>query len=202
MSALPEPYLTGLTEEEYLAIEREATYRSEYIDGDMYAMAGASEVHATIISNVVAGLHAQFKGRLCRVYGTDMRVRVADSGLYTYPDVLALCGGPRLLDDRGDTLLNPQLIVEVLSPGTAFYDRTEKFRRYRQISSFTDYVLIWQHKLRVEHWQPAPEGGEWSGKDYFLPEEILRFPGLDAALSLADIYDKVSFSSLLLTPQR
>lgn len=200
MSALPEPYLS---EEEYLAIEREASYRSEYIDGEMYAMAGAGEGHATIISNFVAHLAWQFRGRPCKVYSTDLRVRVSNSGLYTYPDVVALCGPPQLLDDRGDTLLNPQLIVEVLSPGTAFYDRTEKFRRYRQIASFTDYVLVWQHKMRVEHRQPHDGGSlDWRGQDLFLPEERLYFPGLNAGLSLAEIYDKVTFSGNPLPPSR
>ena len=200
MSALPEPYLT---EEEYLAIERAAPYRSEYIDGEMYAMAGAGETHGTIITNIVVNLGLQFRGRPCKVYSSDLRVRVSDTGLYTYPDVVALCGQPQLLDDRGDTLLNPRLIVEVLSPGTAFYDRTEKFRRYRHIASFTDYVLVWQHKMRVEHWRPDPTTApDWRGEDYYLPVERLRFPSLDATLSLAEIYDKVTFSNQPLPPSR
>lgn len=198
MGALPEPFLT---EEEYLAIERAASYRSEYIDGEMYAMAGAGETHGTIVTNIVYQLTRQFQGRPCKACSSDLRVRVSDTGLYTYPDVVALCGSSQLLDDRGDTLLNPQLIVEVLSPGTAFYDRTEKFRRYRQISSFTDYVLVWQHKMRVEHWQPDPTrpGADWQSNDYYLPDERLHFSGLAANLTLAEIY-KVSFTDLLLRP--
>ena len=200
MSALPRLLLT---EEEYLAIERAASFRSEYIDGEMYAMAGAGETHGTILTNIIVQLGLQFRGRPCKAYCSDLRVRVSDTGLYTYPDVVALCGEPRLLDDRGDTLLNPQLIVEVLSPGTAFYDRTEKFRRYRFIPSFTDYVLVWQHRMRVEHWRPDPANPpEWQGCDYYVPGERLRFPGLDATLSLAEIYDKVTFSDLPLPPSR
>ena len=200
MSALPNPILT---EQEYLDIERAASYRSEYIDGEMYAMAGAGETHGTIITNIVSHLTWQFRGRPCKTYSSDLRVCVSDTGLYTYPDVVALCGPPQVLDDRGDTLLNPQLIVEVLSPGTAFYDRTEKFRRYRRIPSFIDYVLVWQHKMRVEHWRPDPANPEqWRGENYYLPVERLRFPGLDASLGLAEIYDKVTFSPNPLPPSR
>ena len=193
MSALPKHHLT---EKEYLAIERAADYRSEYIDGEMYAMAGAGEQHATIISNIVSTLHALFRGRPCKVYSTDLRVRVAASGLYTYPDVIALRGKAELFGDPGDPLLNPQLIVEVLSPGTAYYDRTEKFRRYRQIPSFYDYVLVAQNQHYVEHRvRQTDPSADWEIRPCHFLGDRLYFPALEATLCLKDIYDKVEFTA-------
>ena len=200
MSALPRH---RLTEEEYLAIEDEAEFRSEYIDGEMYAMAGAGEEHGTIAGNVHGLLWQQFRGRPCKVYMSDLRVRVADTGLYTYPDVLALCGQPEILRSKGDTLLNPQFIAEVLSPGTAYYDRVEKFRRYQQIASFTDYLLISQDRMFVEHRRrqiDSPDG--WAVYGYDQPTDRIHLPALEASLMLADIYDKVEFLSGPLQPSR
>src|SRR5437868_484917 len=113
MASQPKPYLTP---EEYLALERAAPYKSEYLDGDIFAMAGASEEHNTITANLVRHLGNQFDGRPCRVYASDMRVKVSATGLYTYPDVVAVCGPRELEDNHGDTLLNPTVIFEVLSP--------------------------------------------------------------------------------------
>ncbi len=200
MSALLKPFFT---EEEYLAIERASDHRSEYIDGEMYAMAGAGEQHATIIANIVSALHGQFRDRPCKVYSTDLRVRVAESGLYTYPDVIALCGKTQLLGDPGDTLLNPQLIVEVLSPGTAFYDRVEKFHRYCQIPSFCDYVLVSQNQHRVEHRvRQSDRSDDWEVRPYGFLGDRLFFPSLEATLTLKDIYDKVQFTAEPLPPWR
>ena len=200
MSALPKH---RLTEEEYLVIERAADYRSEYIDGEMYAMAGAGEQHVAIVSNIVAALHTQFRGRDCRTYSSDLRVRVAESGLYAYPDVIAICGKPALLSDHGDTLLNPQLIIEVLSPGTAYYDRVEKFRRYRQIPSFCDYVLVSQNQVFVEHRvRQQDPSADWEVRPYSTLGDRLCFPALEATLSLRDIYDKIRFTAELLPPWR
>ena len=200
MSALPKH---RLSEEEYLAIENVAEFKSEYIDGEMYAMAGAGEEHGTIIANVVTKLNNQFWDRPCKVYSTEMRVRVAETGLYTYPDVIALCGKPDVIRDKGHTLLNPQLIVEVLSPGTAYFDRTEKFRRYQHIPSFNEYVLISQDAFHVEHRQRQPgASGVWETFRYFQLGDRLYFPSLEATLELSDIYHKVDFSPGPLQPDR
>lgn len=198
MSALLKP---RLTEDEYLAIEHEAEFRSEYIDGEMYAMAGAGEEHNLITGNIHGVLWQQFKGRPCKVYMSDMRVRAADSGLYTYPDVVALCGSSEILRAKGDTLLNPQLIVEVSSPSTAFYDRVEKFRRYQQIASFTDYLLVSQDEMFVEHRRrqaDVPQG--WVSHQYDQPADRIELAGLGARLTLAEIYDEVSFPAGPLKP--
>src|SRR5437667_1934288 len=119
--------------EQYLALEREAEYKSEYINGQIYAMAGASREHIAIATNLIGELHAQLKGRPCRVYNSDMRVRVKPTGMYTYPDVAALCGEPRFDDEQVDTLTNPSVIIEVLSPSTEAYDRRGKFSHYRKL---------------------------------------------------------------------
>src|SRR5215510_15498100 len=120
MSIQRQPHLTP---EEYLALERKAGYKSEYFAGEIFAMSGASEQHNLIVANVVATLHTQFRNRPCKVYASDMRVKVSPTSLYTYPDVVALCSEPRFDDDQKDTLLNPTVIIEVLSPSTEAYDR-------------------------------------------------------------------------------
>ncbi len=199
MTALPKRHLS---EEAYLAIERSAESKTEYWDGEMYSMAGAGATHGRIVWNVGATLHAQFKGRPRTGYTSDMRVRVADSGLYTYPDVIALCGDAEYLDERCDTLLNPQLVVEVLSPTTAAYDRGEKLRRYRQLASLTDYVLISQDRLLVEHWhREVAMPHVWTPLEYSRLSDRVQLAALNAELTLSDIYDKVELR-LLKMPSR
>src|SRR6267154_1825903 len=121
------------TPEEYLSLERKAQYKSEYCQGEIFAMSGASLVHNDIVVNIVTDLNIQFENTDCRVRVNDMRVKTADGSLYTYPDVVAVCGPSKLEDTFFDTLLNPSLIIEVLSPSTEVYDRTKKFAFYRKI---------------------------------------------------------------------
>src|SRR5437870_1310644 len=130
--------------EEYLALEREAEYKSEYVDGFIIAMSGTSRRHSLIAGNVFAAIHAAIRGRPCEVHTSDLRVKVTATGLYTYPDVVALCGEPRFEDEVLDTLLNPDVIVEVLSESTEAYDRGKKAARYRRLESLQEYVLIAQ----------------------------------------------------------
>jgi Uma2 family endonuclease len=200
MTALSKP---RLSEEEYLRVERAAEYKSEFWDGEMYAMAGTSRNHALISWNLGASLHAQFKGRPCFAFQNDMRVRVAESGLYTYPDVVAVCGEGRYLDDEQDTLLNPQLIVDILSPSTAAYDHGEKFRRYRQLASLTDYLLVAQSRPLVEHWSrdiAVPHA--WAISESSQMTDRIHLASLDAELVLADIYAKVEFTTDNPSPAR
>ncbi len=132
---MPSQLKARLTPEEYLAIERKATYKSEYVNGEMFAMSGASPHHVLIVTNVVAELRQQLKQRPCTVYSTDLRVKVRPTGLYTYPDVIVVCGQPQFDDEQQDTLLNPTVIVEVLSESTKDYDRGGKFEHYRGLMS-------------------------------------------------------------------
>ena len=191
MSALPKQ---RLSEAEYLEIERAAKFRSEFINGEMYAMAGGSMQHTFIIDNLAGALNRNFGARACRAATSNIRVRVADSGLYTYPDVLAYCGKPQLLDGHSDTLLNPQLIVEVLSPSTESYDRGAKFAYYRQLDSLTDYVLVSQDKMLVEHWIRQTRD-HWNVQYFAEPADCIRFESVNAEIVLSQIYKDVDFAA-------
>lgn len=190
MSLQPKAYITP---EEYLAIERQAEYKSEYFHGEMFAMAGASERHVLIVTNVVAELRGQLKGRPCNVYSTDLRVRISPTGLYTYPDIVVVCGQAQFADDQKDTLLNPTLIVEVLSESTKDYDRGEKFEQYRSLASFSEYVLIAQDRYHVEHFFRQPDN-RWLLAETNRPEDSLQLSSISCALALTEIYDKVEMA--------
>jgi Uma2 family endonuclease len=183
-----------ITPQEYLDRERSAEFKSEYCEGVVYAMSGASLAHNIISVNVTGGLWFQFKGRPCQVFTNDMKVRVENRGIYTYPDALALCGEARFDDRHKDVLLNPTLIFEVLSPSTEAYDRGKKFSHYQHIVTLTDYVLIAQDTIRVERYQRQADGS-WRYTCHEGSEEILHFAALESALRLTDIYDKVDFPS-------
>lgn len=184
------PARSYYTPEEYLAIEREAEYKSEYINGEMYAMSGASRKHNLVAGNVFGELRSQLRGKPCEAYIGDMRVKVSPTGMYTYPDVVAVCGEPRFEDTGLDTLLNPTVIIEVLSESTEAHDRGLKFAHYRRLESLADYVLVAQDKMRVEHY--TRQGDGWFLHDLSGPEETLRLPSIGCELSLRDVYDKVS----------
>lgn len=192
MSAQPQPRLTP---EQYLAAERSAELRHEYYNGQIYAMSGGSLQHFQIIGNITTELHVTLKKRPCLVGSSELRLRVSPGGLYTYPDVVVICGEPKLADDRRDTLLNPTLIAEVLSPSTEAYDRGFKSVQYRTIESLEEYALISQSEPRVELFRRQP-GGHWLFSEAVGLEAICRFESLDCAVSLADIYDKVTFAAI------
>lgn len=199
MPALPK---RRFSEEEYLLVERAAEYKSDYCDGEIFAMAGAGEPHVLISLNIGALLNLQFRGRPCRAYLSDMRVRVADSGMYTYPDVVAVCGEPRFLDVRRDTLINPGLIVEVLSPSTLDYDRGAKLWRYRQIESLTDYLLVSQDCVLIEHGsRDVSQPHVWTVREYSTLSDRLELKALGVHLPLAEIYDKVDFTGQDVPPR-
>ncbi|MCS6844015.1 MAG: Uma2 family endonuclease [Caldilineales bacterium] len=179
-----------LTPQEYLDTERRAETKSEYWAGQVYAMAGASERHNSIQANTLASLVTQLRGRPCKAYGSDMRVKVERMGLYTYPDAVVVCGQPVLEDSHQDTLLNPSVIFEILSPSTEAYDRGAKFEAYRKLETLTDYVLISQDEALVEHYARQPDG-RWLLTDYRGLEAVLALPSIQCSLPLAEIYDKV-----------
>ncbi|MDQ2693829.1 MAG: Uma2 family endonuclease [Pseudomonadota bacterium] len=191
---MPLPHRRRFTPAEYLLIERHADCKSEYLAGDIYAMGGASEAHNLIVLNAAAELRRQLKGRACKVYASDMRVKAGDPALYAYPDVVALCGPARFDDALKDTLVNPTLIIEVLSPSTASYDRGEKFGRYRQIDSLTEYLLIAQDRPLVEHYV-RQANSQWLLAEHRGLQETVRLPSIDGELALAEIYDKVELDS-------
>ena len=191
MSAQPQPRLTP---EQYLAVERAAEFRSEYYNGVMYAMSGASYAHVLIATNWSGELRDALKKRPCTVAAVDLRVRVSKGGLYTYPDIIVVCGEPEFADDQKDTLLNPTLLIEILSPSTEGYDRGFKFAQYRTIESLQEYALTSQIEPRVEIFRRQP-GGDWLMSEAVGLEGACRFETIDRSIALADIYDKVTFAT-------
>ena len=189
MATKPQPYLTP---EEYLAFEREADVKHEYYAGEIFAFAGASRQHNLIAGNVYASLHAQLRKQPCKVYPSDMRVRVSPTGLYTYPDVTVVWGEARFDDENADTLLNPTMIVEVLSPSTPGYDRGEKFEQYRKLESVQEYVVIAQDRVHVEHWGRQAEG-QWLLSETDSVDDVIALPSIGCRLTVADLYEKVEF---------
>ncbi len=181
-----------ITEAEYLVRERAAPYKSEYRQGRMVAMTGASRSHNRIAVNLAGAMWTQFRHRPCEVFVNDMRVKVRAAGLYTYPDVVALCGPPAFEDAETDTLLNPVVIVEILSPSTESYDREEKFGYYRRLDSLREYVLIAQDRMRIEHWRR--QGDEWTPIEVAGADAVLQLPSLDCAVPLREIYERVELA--------
>jgi len=187
------------TPEEYFASEREAEFKSEYLNGEIYAMAGSSPEHSTITVNVSGELRAQLKGKPCRVFSSDMKVRTDADGLFSYPDVSVVCGEPRFHDEHRDVLVNPTLIVEVLSPSTERFDRGRKFAQYQQIESLTDYLLVAQDEPRVEHYV-RQEGGRWLLSTATGREDTLHLASIGCTLPLSEVYDKVDFPAAAHSP--
>jgi Uma2 family endonuclease len=191
MTSQPRPRLTP---EQYLAADRAAAQKSEFLSGEVFAMSGASERHNVLVANVIAELRTQLKGRPCRVYPSDMRVRVPATGLYAYPDVTIACGKPEFDDENQDVLLNPTVIIEVLSKSTEAYDRGEKFAHYRRLPSLKEYVLIAQDRLSVECYTRQSKG-EWLLSESRAIGESVSLPAAGCVLQLAEVYDKVDLSA-------
>lgn len=187
MTAQPKPYVT---EAEYLVFERASITKHEYYSGRIYAMTGASERHNLITGNTLASLHAQLRRKPCRIYPSDMRVKVQQTGLNTYPDIVIVCGQPQFTDDALDTLINPMVIIEVLSPSTERYDRGMKFQQYRTIPTLRDYILISQDDKHIEHYM-RQDNGQWVFEDALGLEAKLVITSVDCTLLLEDVYEKV-----------
>ena len=190
MSTLPK---MRLTPEEYLEIERKAEYKSEYYGGEMYAMSGAKKAHNVLAFNLAGILYGQLRRRPCQAYGSDMRVRVTATGLYTYPDISVVCDQPQFADDQTDTLLNPTLIAEVLSPSTEGYDRGRKFEHYRSIESLRQYLLIAQDRVHVDLYTRL-EDGHWVLSEASSLDQSIALESIGCKLLLADLYEKVDFT--------
>ena len=177
---------TYLTPEEYIASERKATLKSEYLSGEIIAMSGASNAHNLITMNTTTQLYNQLVEGGCRVFSSDMRVGIGTGVSYFYPDIAVTCDKPRFEDDAFDTLINPQVIIEVLSASTAGYDRGKKFIRYRQLESLQEYILISQDQVHVEHY--LRQGKQWVLSEFSALENVLPLASIGAELSLNQIY--------------
>lgn len=187
--------------DEYLAIERASEERHVYLDGAVYAMAGESSAHGDISANAFGLLFVQLKGKPCRARSKDTRVRSGPvptpgrsmKGLYSYPDVLVICEEPEYADGHADILLNPKVIVEVLSDSTEAFDRGKKFERYRQWNlSLTDYVLVAQDRPQVDHFQRDADGS-WKLRSYYGLQAEVVLASIECRLPLQDVYDRVVF---------
>ena len=211
ISPLPEEIMaasaaqTRLSPEEYIAFERKALpdaeiIRHEYINGELIAMSGASRAHNLITINISAALHSRLRSSERETYASDMRVSTPTTTSYFYPDVVVVCEEPRFEDNVFDILLNPIILVEVLSPSTEVYDRREKFAHYRQLPSLQEYVLVTQDKVLVEHYRRQAEQGaahvtgkDWIFTDFQELEEILPLTSIQCELPLQEIYERVTF---------
>jgi len=191
------------TEDEYLALERASQERREYLDGQIYLMAGESEAHGTICINLTIEIGAQLKGTPCRAFSKDTKVRsgplpksrYSAEGFYSFPDLLVVCGERRYLDEHRDVLLNPKVIIEVLSPSTEAFDRGEKFARYREhLDSLTDYVVVAQSQPLIEHFA-QDENGQWviAATATDLSASVV-INSIGCTLKLSEVYDRIVFS--------
>jgi Uma2 family endonuclease len=189
MSTQPKTFLSP---EEYLELERRAERKSEYFQGEMFAMAGASRRHGLIVTNLVGELRQQLKQKACEVYASDLRLRVTPTCLYTYPDVMVVCGEAQFADDQKDTLIDPIVIIEVLSASTRDYDRGQKFQHYRTLSSLLEYLTVGQDAPHIEHWTRQPDG-RWLLAEFDDPSQSIELISIGCVLPLAEIYHKVEW---------
>lgn len=192
MQAETAPYITP---QDYLRYEREAETRNEYHDGQVYAMTGASENHNLIVVNLVRCLGNQLAGRTCKMYANDMRVKSQSGAHYFYPDVVALCGTSEFEDTAKDTLLNPAVVIEVLSPSTEAYDRGDKFDAYREINSLLDYLLVAQDHASIHHLARAVDN-TWLFASHQGLDAVVALPSIGCSLPLAEIFAMVEFPDL------
>jgi Uma2 family endonuclease len=186
--------VTHVTPEEYLAAERLSETRSEYIDGGVYPMTGGSINHIRIVSNIDTQLNIQLSDRPCDVLPTEMKVRLQDSRKFFYPDICVVCGEPQFHDKRTDIILNPDLVIEVLSPSTEAFDRGEKFQAYQTIESLKEYLLVAQDKPFVEQFVKN-EYGKWEYAAAIGLDSSLVLPSIECTLNLAAVYKRVDFNS-------
>jgi Uma2 family endonuclease len=187
---------TYITPEEYLARERAAETKSEYYQGKMFAMAGASREHGLIVTNLVRELSNRLLTRDCEVFSNDMRVLIHQTGLHTYPDVVVVCGQPVMQDQHRDVLTNPLILIEVLSESTKDYDRGGKFHQYKSIPSLKEYLTVSQTEMLVDHSVHQPDGG-WLTHEIGPQNPSIYLTSLEVQLELADIYRKVSLAASL-----
>jgi Uma2 family endonuclease len=185
--------ITKLTEAEYLARERANDFRSEFYQGEMFAMAGASWNHNQIKDNLVAQLFSKLKDAKCRTVSSDQRVKIDASGLYTYPDIAIVCGKAEFAKSDHDTLINPLVIIEVLSPSNESYDRYEKFKHYKKLDSLREYILVAQGRVGIERYV-RNGGGEWQISTLTEIDEVFMLSSIpNVSVKVADIYSGVEF---------
>lgn len=191
MSAIPSFQAAHhVSVDEYLALDRAAETKSEYVDGEIFAMASASPRHVLIATNIAAELRGRLKSSPCQVYASDLRVQASRGKAFHYPDVAVVCGRPEFRDSRKDTVTNPVVIVEVLSPSTRNYDRGDKFASYRKLDSLREYILIDTNPCHIELYRRR-EGGIWEFSEIDDCGASLAIPALGISIPFEEIYAKV-----------
>ena len=193
MASLPQ-YQKKMTESEYLKFEENSDIKHEYIDGEIFAMTGASRYHNTICVNVITSLRNQSKGSPCKIYPSDMRVKIESLSEYTYPDISLVCGDPQFAEGVFDSLINPILLIEVLSPSTEAYDRGKKFQIYRHMASLKEYILIAQDSPHIERYY-INKAGNWELSDIIGLDNTLNLISVPYQFVMRDIYDLVIFKT-------
>ena len=189
---LPAAAPTGrVTPEEYLAYDRASEISHEYVNGEIRAMTGGTRPHGLIGMHISASLLNQLRGRPGEVFSQGLRVRIPVARNYVYPDVAVACGGTQLEDEEHDTMLNPAVVIEVLSPSTASYDRTEKWEMYRRIPTLKDYLLVSQNERRVERYTRFGEQGLWFFGETIGLGASIELESIDGVLQMADVYERV-----------
>jgi Uma2 family endonuclease len=181
-----------MTEAEYLEFERASETKHEFYNGEVFAMAGATYEHNMIFAGTFGSLHAQLRGKSCRVIPSDQRIRIK-TGLYTYPDISVVCGETQFAPNAFDTIVNPTVLIEILSKSSEAYDRGDKFQHYREIDTLQTYILISQTKPYIESYTKGADG-KWTLTDAVGLEAILEIPSIDCTLALADVYENVTFT--------
>lgn len=175
-----------LSVEEYFILEEKSLEKHEYYGGEIFALAGASFNHNVIVRNVLGEIYAFLKGKSCDIFPSDLRLRIPSVDLYTYPDLMIVCDAPEFLEERTDTILNPRVIIEVLSPSTKDYDRGSKFTFYRSIDSLQEYILVDSGACLIEQFV---KGKQWALTEYKTLEDVLRVVSIDFELPLSLVYD-------------
>lgn len=191
MSPLPD---VRMTEAEYLAFDRASEIKHEYYRGEIFAMSGGSPEHNLICMSTGAALYSQLRGRPCKSFSSDQRVRISQTRLYTYPDITVVCGDPRFATDAQDTLINPTLLIKVLSPSTESYDRGKKFQHYRQLDSLREYVLIAQDQPHIERYL-RQDDDTWLLSEATGLESRIELTSIGCVLALAEVYEQVTFEA-------
>lgn len=191
MSAQPHEYLTV---QQYFALEETAEMKHEYYRGSIYAMTGASARHNLIVANMIAMLHGQLRGSPCRVFPSDLRLKVEQTGLYTYPDISVICGTISFDEGRQDTVVNPTILIEVLSPSTENYDRGQKFEHYRTIRTLQEYIVVAQDRVHIEQYIRQDEH-RWLLVDFLAVDQTVEIGAINCTLPLESVYEYVTFGS-------
>jgi Uma2 family endonuclease len=189
MNAIPDNFVTL---EDYFRLEETGENKHEYFHGAIYDMTGASYTHTTLVHNIDGQLYVQLRGKSCRAHTNDLRVKIETTMLYTYPDLLVICGQPQFADGRNDTVTNPTLIIEVLSPSTEGYDRGKKFQHYRTIDTLREYLLVAQDAVRAERYV-RQSANEWLLQEFTALDQMVSLESIGCALPLAAVYEDVTF---------